>query len=284
EGMAVGIIAAQSIGEPGTQLTMRTFHIGGVAKTSVDESEHKSTKSGVGKFERITAIINDKQERVALTRNGVISIMGPKDRKLEEFSVPNGSILFVEEGQAVQPKQVLCKWDPHMIPILAEVGGKIRFEEIEEGVTLRKERDAGGAERLMIMEHKGDLHPQILIEDERGQSLSFYYMPEKAHLEVRPGMMVTAGTLLAKTPRESSGVQDITGGVPRVTEIFEARRPRDPAVMAEVAGRVRLGEKKRGKRIIWVQPIDDGGKSVGEEREHQVPHGKHLRVHTNDYC
>jgi DNA-directed RNA polymerase subunit beta' len=284
EGMAVGIIAAQSIGEPGTQLTMRTFHIGGVAKTSVDESEHKSTKSGVVKFERITAIVNDKQERVALTRNGVISVMGPKDRKLEEFSVPNGSILFVEEGQTVQPKQVLCKWDPHMIPILAEVGGKIRFEEIEEGVTLRKERDAGGAERLMIMEHKGDLHPQILIEDERGQSLSFYYMPEKAHLEVRPGQTVTAGTLLAKTPRESSGVQDITGGLPRVTEIFEARRPRDPAVMAEVAGRVRLGEKKRGKRIIWVQPIDDGGKSVGEEREHQVPHGKHLRVHTNDYC
>jgi DNA-directed RNA polymerase subunit beta' len=284
EGMAVGIIAAQSIGEPGTQLTMRTFHIGGVAKTTVEESEIRAKKAGVVKFERINAVINDRKERVALTRNGQIAVVTPKDhRPLEEFTVPNGSILFVEEGQTVAPGQVLCKWDPHMIPILAEVGGRVRFEEIEEGETLRKERDAGGAERLVIMEHKGDLHPQILIDDDRGQTLAFYYMPEKAHLEVRVGQTVTAGSLLAKTPREQSGVQDITGGLPRVTEIFEARRPRDPAVMAEVAGRIRLGEKKRGKRIIWVQPIDDQGRPVGEEREHQVPHGKHLRVHTGDY-
>src|SRR6516162_5065013 len=133
------------------------------------------------------------------------------------------------------------------------------------------------------MEHKGDLHPQIIIEDDRGQMLAFHYMPEKAYLEVRTGQMVTAGTLLAKTPREVAGTQDITGGLPRVTEIFEARRPRDPAVMAEVAGKVILGEKKRGKRIIYVEPMDDAGKPIGEEREHQVPHGKHLRVHTGDY-
>jgi DNA-directed RNA polymerase subunit beta' len=283
EGMAVGIIAAQSIGEPGTQLTMRTFHIGGVAKTTIDESELKSKQTGTVKFERINAVVNDKKERVALTRNGQVSIQGPKGQKLEEFSVPNGAILFVEEGQVVQRGQVLCKWDPHMTPILAEVGGKVRFEEIEEHETLRKEQDVGGAERYVIMEHKGDLHPQILINDERGQTLAFYYMPEKAHLEVRDGQTVSAGTLLAKTPRESSGVQDITGGLPRVTEIFEARRPRDPSVMAEIAGRVRLGEKKRGKRIIWIQPIDEAGKPIGEEREHQVPHGKHLRVHTGDY-
>jgi DNA-directed RNA polymerase subunit beta' len=283
EGMAVGIIAAQSIGEPGTQLTMRTFHIGGVAKTTVEESEVRAKRGGVVKFERINAVVNDKKERVALTRNGQIILLGPKGQKLEEFSVPNGSILEVEEGQTVQPAQRLCRWDPHMTPILAEVGGRVRFEEIIEGETLRKEREATGAERFVIMEHKGDLHPQILIEDDRGQTLAFYYMPEKAHLEVRPGQTVSAGTLLAKTPREQSGVQDITGGLPRVTEIFEARRPRDPAVMAEIAGRVRLGEKKRGKRIIWVQPVDDSGKPVGEEREHQVPHGKHLRVHTGDY-
>jgi DNA-directed RNA polymerase subunit beta' len=287
EGMAVGIIAAQSIGEPGTQLTMRTFHIGGVAKTSLEESEARlkpdKKVGGIVKFERINAVTNDKKERVALTRNGQIILKGPKDQKVEEFAVPNGAILDVEEGQMVNPGQRLCHWDPHMTPILAEVGGKIRFEEIIEGDTLRKEREATGAERFVIMEHKGDLHPQIIIEDDRGQSLAFYYMPEKAHLEVRAGQTVSAGTLLAKTPREQSGVQDITGGLPRVTEIFEARRPRDPAVMAEVAGRVRLGEKKRGKRIIWVQPVDDAGKPVGEEREHQVPHGKHLRVHTGDY-
>jgi DNA-directed RNA polymerase subunit beta' len=283
EGMAVGIIAAQSIGEPGTQLTMRTFHIGGTARRVVEESEMRAKKQGTVKFERVTAVINDKGERVALARNGELSVMGPKDRIMESFAIPNGSILMVEEGQMVQPGQIVVKWDPHMIPIIAEVGGRIRFDEIVEGETLRKERDLSGTERWVIAEHKGDLHPQIVIEDDRGQSLAFYYVPEKAHLEVREGQEIKAGTLLAKTPREVSGTQDITGGLPRVTEIFEARRPREPAVMAEVAGIVRLGEKRRGKRSIMVQPVDDQGRSVGEEREHLVPHGKHLRVHTGDY-
>jgi DNA-directed RNA polymerase subunit beta' len=202
---------------------------------------------------------------------------------MESLAIPNGSIRMVEEGQMVKAGQVVVKWDPHMIPIIAEVGGRIRFDEIVEGETLRKERDLSGTERWVIAEHKGDLHPQIVIEDVRGQSLAFYYVPEKAHLEVREGQEIKAGTLLAKTPREVSGTQDITGGLPRVTEIFEARRPREPAVMAEVAGIVRLGEKRRGKRSIMVQPVDDQGRSVGEEREHLVPHGKHLRVHTGDY-
>jgi DNA-directed RNA polymerase subunit beta' len=262
---------------------MRTFHIGGVARRAVEESEVKAKKAGSVKFERVTAVVNDASQRVALTRNGELLIMGGKDRILETYSVPNGATLLVEEGQQVQIGQLLIKWDPHMIPILAEVGGKIRFDEIVEGETLRKERDPGGAERWVIMEHKGDLHPQIVIEDDRGQSLAFYYVPEKAHLEVREGDKVSAGNLLAKTPREVGGTQDITGGLPRVTEIFEARRPREPAVMAEIAGKVRLGEKKKGKRIIIVEAIDDQGKPVGIEREHSVPHGKHLRVHTGDY-
>jgi DNA-directed RNA polymerase subunit beta' len=284
EGMAVGIIAAQSIGEPGTQLTMRTFHIGGVARRSVEESEVKAKKAGTVKLERIHAVVNDQGQRVALTRNGELKILNPKGIELESFPVPNGAILMVEDGQQVQPGSVLCKWDPHMIPILAEVGGKIRFDEIVEGETLRKERDPGtGTERWVIMEHKGDLHPQIVIEDDRGQSLAYYYVPEKAHLEVREGQKVSAGTLLAKTPREVGGTQDITGGLPRVTEIFEARRPREPAVMAEIAGRVRLGEKRKGKRSIIVEAIDANGRPIGEEKEHLVPHGKHLRVHTGDY-
>jgi DNA-directed RNA polymerase subunit beta' len=283
EGMAVGIISAQSIGEPGTQLTMRTFHIGGTARRVVEESEIRAKKAGTVKLERVTAVINERNERMALARNGELIILGSKDRIQESFAVPNGSMLMVEEGQQVQPGQVLVKWDPHMIPILAEVGGKIKFDEIVEGETLRKERDPGGAERWVIMEHKGDLHPQIVIEDDRGQNLAFYYVPEKAHLEVREGQKVTAGALVAKTPREVSGTQDITGGLPRVTEIFEARRPREPAVMAEIAGVVRLGEKRRGKRSILIQSVDDQGKSIGVEREHLVPHGKHLRVHTGDY-
>jgi DNA-directed RNA polymerase subunit beta' len=283
EGMAVGIIAAQSIGEPGTQLTMRTFHIGGVVKRTLEEDKHVAKKTGKVKLERVNAVTNDKNERIALTRNGMLYILGPKDQPLEDFSIPNGTILLVEEGQTVQPGTPLCKWDQHSIPILSEVGGRVRFDEIIEGETLRKERDLVGAERWVIAEHKGDLHPQIVIEDDRGQSLAFYYVPEKAHLMVREGQTVSAGTLLAKTPREVSGTQDITGGLPRVTEIFEARRPREPAVMAEVAGVVSLGEKKRGKRSILVQPVDDHGKAAGEVREHQVPHGKHLRVHAHDY-
>jgi DNA-directed RNA polymerase subunit beta' len=248
EGMAVGTIAAQSIGEPGTQLTMRTFHIGGVAKTTVEESEARCKKAGVVKFERINAVTNDKKERVALTHNRHIAIVGPKGQKLEEFSVPNGSILFVEDGQPVTPGTVLCKWDPRVTPIVAEVGGKIRFEEILEGEALRMEREATGVEPFVTMEHKGDLHPQIIIADDRGQSLSFYSMPGKAHLEVREGQTVSAGTLLAKTPRERSGVQHITDGLSRVTEIFEARRPRDPAVMTEVAGGGGQGENQCDKR------------------------------------
>lgn len=284
EGMAVGIIAAQSIGEPGTQLTMRTFHIGGTVKREVGDNRIRSRKAGAVKFARITAVTNNENQRVALTRNGQMMIMGPKERIMEEYSIPNGAILFVEEGQQINPGQVLVEWDPHSIPILAERGGRIRFEDIVEGETLRKERDAaGGVERFVIMEHKGDLHPQVVIGDERGQTLEVHYVPEKAHINVREGQQVTAGSVLAKTPREVGGTQDITGGLPRVTEIFEARRPREPAVMAEIAGRVRIGDKRKGKRVVIVEAIDEQGNPLGVEREHLVPHGKHLRVHANDY-
>jgi DNA-directed RNA polymerase subunit beta' len=282
EGMAVGIIAAQSIGEPGTQLTMRTFHIGGVGNRKIEEKEHKTKRGGVVKLIRITAVTNDKGETMALTRNGQLQIHGPKGI-LEEFSVPNGAMLLVQDGQTVAANARVCEWDPHVTPILAERGGRIRFEDIVEGETVRKERDASGAERWVIMEHKGDLHPQIVIEDERGQGLEVHYIPEKAHIEVRAAAQVSAGSILAKTPREVAGTQDITGGLPRVTEIFEARRPRDPAVMAEISGRVRLGETKKGKRAIIIESMDDIGKPTGYEVEHMVPRGKPMRIHTNDY-
>jgi DNA-directed RNA polymerase subunit beta' len=282
EGMAVGIIAAQSIGEPGTQLTMRTFHIGGVGNRDIQDKERKSKRGGVVKLIRITAVTNDKGETMALARNGQLQVHGAKGI-LEEFSIPNGSYLFVQEGQTITPNTRLCEWDPHVTPILAERGGRIRFEDIVEGETLRKERDPSGADRWVIMEHKGDLHPQIVIEDEKGQGLEVHYIPEKAHLEVRAAQQVSAGTVLAKTPREVAGTQDITCGLPRVTEIFEARKPRDPAVMAEISGRVRLGETKKGKRSIIVESMDDNGKPTGYEVEHMVPRGKPMRIHTNDY-
>jgi DNA-directed RNA polymerase subunit beta' len=276
--MAVGIIAAQSIGEPGTQLTMRTFHIGGTASRAVEESAIRAKKAGKIKLLRVNVVVNAEGQRVALTRNGELMLVDPKGRDVEKFQVPNGAQLLVEEGQDVPPGTMLCQWDPHMIPVLAEVGGRIRFEDIIEGETLRTERDPGGSERRMIMEHKGDLHPQVIVHDESGKILDFYYIPEKAHIEVVEGQQISAGTLLAKTPREVAGTQDITGGLPRVTEIFEARRPKEPAVIAEIDGEVELlGEKRRGKRTILVKSRS------GVVKEHLVPHGKHLRVHGGDF-
>ncbi|HEY2841785.1 MAG TPA: DNA-directed RNA polymerase subunit beta' [Pirellulales bacterium] len=278
EGMAVGIIAAQSIGEPGTQLTMRTFHIGGTAARAVEESEIRAKKQGVAKFTRLKVVRNDAGQQVVLTRNGEISILDPKGRELEKYEIPAGANLLVEDNQEVMPGAALCQWDPHSIPILAEVGGKVRYEDVIENETMRAERDPSGHQRKMIMEHKGDLHPQVVLEDPSGKILDFYYLPEKAHIEVNEGDQISAGTLLAKTPREVSGTQDITGGLPRVTEIFEARKPKDPAVIAEVDGTVELlGEKRRGKRTIIVRS------ESGIEREHLVSHGKHLRVHAGDF-
>jgi DNA-directed RNA polymerase subunit beta' len=278
EGMAVGIIAAQSIGEPGTQLTMRTFHIGGVAGTDVEESETRSKKGGIVRFTRVRSVTNQEGQMIVLTRNGEISILDPKGRELEKYEVPTGAVLLVVENQEVAAGTVLCQWDPHSIPILAEVAGRVRFEDIVEGDTVRIEKDPSGHERRIIADHKGDLHPQIVLEDSDGKPLDVYYLPERAHIEVEEGSQIAAGTVVAKTPREASGIKDITGGLPRVTEIFEARKPKDPAVIAEVDGVVEiLGEKRRGKRTIIVRS------ETGIEREHLVPHGKRFLVHSGDH-
>ncbi len=278
QGMAVGIIGAQSIGEPGTQLTMRTFHIGGTAARAVEESEIHAKRAGMVKFTRLKVVRNDAGQQVVLTRNGEILLLDPKGRELEKYEIPAGAHLMIEENSQVQAGALLCQWDPHAIPILAEVGGKVRYEDVIEGETVRLEKDVSGTIRRLIMEHKGDLHPQVVLEDASGKILDFYYLPERAHIEVDEGSQVSAGTLLAKTPREVSGTQDITGGLPRVTEIFEARKPKDPAVIAEIDGTVELlGEKRRGKRTIIVRS------ETGIEREHLVSHGKHLRVHAGDF-
>ena len=277
EGMAVGIIAAQSIGEPGTQLTMRTFHIGGVGQRAIEESESRAKRGGTVKFTRLRTVKDEQGQVIVLARNGEMAIIDPKGRELETFEIPAGAILKVADDEEVKAGTVLVQWDPHSIPILSEVAGKVRYEDVIEGETLRVEKDPSGHLRRMVMEHKGVYHPQIVLEDESGKILDFYYLPEKAYIEASPGEQVAAGHVLAKTPREVSGTQDITGGLPRVTEIFEARKPKDPAIMAEISGKVELlGEKRRGKRTIIVK------NESGIEREHLVTHGKHLRVHAGD--
>ncbi len=277
EGMAVGIIAAQSIGEPGTQLTMRTFHIGGVAGTQTEESEKKGTKGGKVKLTRMRYVTNENGDTVVLTRNGEIAILDSKGRELENHKVPMGAILTVAEDQEIEPGSVLCQWNPHAIPILSEVSGKVRYEDIVDGETMAEAKDASGTVRRTIIEHKGELHPQIVVEDKEGKPLDVYYLPERANIIVEDGAKISAGSTVAETPREATGISDITGGLPRVTEIFEARKPKDPAVLAEIDGVVEiLGEKRRGKRSIIVKS------ESGIEREHLVPPGKRFLVHAGD--
>ncbi len=277
EGMAVGIIAAQSIGEPGTQLTMRTFHIGGAVNRDRQEDKKACQRDGVVKFARLRVVKNDEGKSVVLNRNGEIAILDHRGRELETHEVPVGAILKVEENQEVKAKDVICEWEPQSIPILTEVSGTIRYEDVVEGETMTAEREASGTIRRMIIDHKGDLHPQIVIEDIEGKTSHVYFLPERAYIAVEEGQQVSAGTVLAKTPRESSGISDITGGLPRVTEIFEARKPKDPAVIAEIDGKVEiLAEKRRGKRTLVVRS------ESGIEREHLVPHGKRIMVHSGD--
>jgi DNA-directed RNA polymerase subunit beta' len=276
-GTAAGVIAAQSVGEPGTQLTMQTFHIGGVAVSRLEESSVRAKMGGRIKYHNLQAIKNPEGLLVNLGRRGEILLLDEKDRELERYGVPGGAELKVADGEKVSARKVLATWDPHMVPILTEVAGKVRYEDIIEEVTMRKELDPNtGFERIVIIEHKGDHHPQLVIEDDAGKIMGLYPVPEKANLEAPEGQVVAPGQMLAKTPRKISGSQDITAGLPRVTELFEARKPRDPSVISEVDGVVELGERKRGKRTIIVKS------DSGLEYEHLVPHGKHMLVHRGD--
>jgi DNA-directed RNA polymerase subunit beta' len=276
-GLACGIIAAQSIGEPGTQLTMRTFHIGGAAARSLAASEVKSRRAGAVKFHGLKVVKNREGQNVVLDRSGEIIIVDKKDRELDRYAVTYGAQMLVADGDSVKAGQTISRWDPHNTPIFADRAGRTRFEDLVEGKTFKSEKDTSGVMRKVVIEHKGDLHPQIVIEDNDGTPLIYYPIPEKAYIEIDDGDKVSPGTLLAKTPKESGGTDDITGGLPRVTELFEARRPKEPSVMAEVDGVVEiLKEMKRGKRTILVRS------ESGEVHEHAVPHGRHLRVQTAD--
>jgi len=284
EGMAVGILAAQSIGEPGTQLTMRTFHTGGVATRAVVESEVRAAIGGTVKYRDLNAVevkTEGAKRLIALKRNGEVAILDDKGRELDKYKVPYGAAVMIAEGRKVKAGTQLVAWDPHRTPILAEAGGVVRFQDIEEGETVRIEAERtarGAAPRYVVIEHKGEKHPRVVIEDATGKILDFHYLPAKARIEVEEGQAVQPGALLARQPREVSGTQDITAGLPRVTEIFEARKPKEPAAMGEISGRVELRtDKRRGKMTIIIRS------ESGMERDHHVPHDRHLLVHTGDY-
>jgi DNA-directed RNA polymerase subunit beta' len=281
EGLAVGIIGAQSIGEPGTQLTMRTFHTGGIASVSLVETDQKAPRDGQIKYIDLNAVDTEydgNKIRIALKRNGEIAIVDDKGRELERFKVPYGGIVSVEEDQKVKRGDRLFAWDAHRVPILAELSGFVRLVDVIEGETMRVEEERKGQKgRPVVIEHKGDKHPQVMIEDEQGKILDVHYLPAKARIEVNEGQQVSAGTLLARLPRGGGGTQDITGGLPRVTEILEARKPKDPAAMAEISGTIELkSDKRRGKMTIIIR------NESGMEKEHHVPRDRHLNFHTGD--
>jgi DNA-directed RNA polymerase subunit beta' len=306
QGSAVGIVAAQSIGEPGTQLTLRTFHTGGIAARAILESDQKATQAGKIQFRDLNPVDNPspdfewkgdtyridsvtpvgepevkrpiKSRFIALKRNGEMAILDKKGRELDKYKVPYGAQIVVKDGQNVKSGQRLFYWDPHRTPILAEVLGLIRFVDIIEGETIRLEEERKGqVGRPVVIEHKGDTHPQIIIEDANGKILDVHYLPAGARIEVNEGQQVQAGQLLAHQPRATGGTQDITGGLPRVTEVFEARKPKDPAAMAEISGRVELrSDKRKGKMTVIIRS------ESGMEKEHHIPRDRHLNVHTGD--
>ena len=279
EGMAVGTIAAQSIGEPGTQLTMRTFHTGGVASREFVETNYKAPHSGTMMLRDCNEVPlpeNNAGHLITLKQTGELFIVDDKGREIDKaFRVPYGAILRMASGTKVKKGNILVEWDPHVMPILAEKTGTVVFKDIEIGTTLREEENKGVVERI-ITEHTGELHPQVLIQ-ENEQTLDFHHLPAKARLEVKTGDTVVTGQMLARRPREVKGTADIVGGLPRVTEIFEARVPKEPSILAQVTGRVELqSDRKRGKMVIHIVPENS------DPVEHLVPQGKHLLVHTGD--
>ncbi|MBI4115449.1 MAG: DNA-directed RNA polymerase subunit beta' [Candidatus Omnitrophica bacterium] len=276
-GSTVGIIAAQSIGEPGTQLTMRTFHIGGAASRVIEQSYFKARNEGTVQYHSLKTVTTKSGEIIVLNRNGQLSIHDGSGRELERYTLPSGAIMGYKDGSKVKKDEIFVKWDPYTVPILTEISGKVRYEDIKVGVTMNEEMDAttGLIERVII-EHKEDLHPQILITGENEEILAFYPISVGAHIVVKEGQQVTSGTLLAKTPRKIAKTRDITGGLPRVAEIFEARKPKNPAIISEIDGIVEIGEGVKGQRKIIVKS------PTGMAKEYLIPHGKHLNVYKGD--
>lgn len=277
-GEAVGIVAAQSIGEPGTQLTMRTFHIGGTASRVVEESFIKTKHEGLVRYINLKTMATQKGgEFLVLGRNGHVAIYDETERELERHSVPSGAVISTGDGKPIEKNKLFVKWNPYISPIIAELGGKIKYEDIIENKTVKKELDVStGLYDRVIIDHKGEYHPQIVVINEDKEVLAIYTVPVGAHIVVKDGQKMQAGTLLAKTPRKISKTTDITGGLPRVAELFEARRPKDPAIISEIDGTVEFSTTKKGQRVIIITAPS------GMKKEYTIPHGKHLNVYKGD--
>jgi DNA-directed RNA polymerase subunit beta' len=277
-GDSVGIIAAQSIGEPGTQLTMRTFHIGGVASGGFKTPEIRVRSKGTVRYRSLRLVQTADGGNIVLNKTGSIQIVDADDKELESYNIVVGSFLHVGDGGAIDKGAVLAQWDPYNVPVLSEKGGTLVFKDMIPGVTVKRELDeSSGRIATVVIEHKEDLNPQIEIRDGANQPLAAYSIPVGAQIVVGEGDVIAPGALLAKTPRQASKTKDITGGLPRVAELFEARRPKDAAEMARIDGIVAFEGTVRGKRKLVVR-----NEETAQEEEHLIPTGKHIIVQPGD--
>jgi len=283
-GEAIGIIAAQSIGEPGTQLTMRTFHIGGTASKRIEQTSISNRYPGTVKFVNLHTVTNVEGDLVVMNRNGEITIIGEGGRERERFQIIYGAKLKVKEGEKIEANTLLAEWDPFTTPILTDVPGTVKFGDIVEGITMQEKVDpvTGKASKVIVEYRDADVRPRVSIKDESGKTAKVgptaarYFMPVGAIIMVSEGDQVSAGDVLAKIPRETTKTKDITGGLPRVAELFEVRKPKEQAVISEISGVVSFGKDTKGKRKVIITP------EVGEAKEYLIPKGKHISVHEGD--
>jgi len=284
-GEAVGIVAAQSIGEPGTQLTMRTFHIGGAATKVIEQAVLVTKNSGFVKFIDINAVKNKEGILVVLNRNAMIAIVDKAGREKEKYNIVYGAKIFVDDKAKIESGQRMVEWDPYSTPILTEIGGKIALGDIVEGVTVKDEVDeTTGLAHKVIIDYPGNMRPRISLKDEHGRTAKIpgtsnparYQLPAGAHVLVEKGSIMSPGDILAKIPRETTKTKDITGGLPRVAELFEARKPKEQAIVTEIDGTVEFRGAHKGMRVVVVK----GGE---ESREYLIPKGKHVTVHEGDW-
>ncbi len=286
QGAAVGIIAAQSIGEPGTQLTMRTFHVGGIASQIFKNPEIRVRNTGRIKYKGLRLVQTADGASIVLNKTGSVFIYDEEDRELENYHIVAGAVLTVPDGEKIEKGTVLAMWDPHNIPILSEKAGRVIFRDMIPGVTVKREMDEStGRIATVVVDHKEDLNPSVDIvdtskKDDKGLPVvvATYPVPTGAQVVVNENDTINPGALLAKTPRSASKTQDITGGLPRVAELFEARRPKNAAEMAKIDGVVSVSGIVRGKKRLIIT-----NRESAQEEEHLIPHGKHIIVHPGDY-
>jgi DNA-directed RNA polymerase subunit beta' len=289
-GEAIGVIAAQSIGEPGTQLTMRTFHIGGTASRRAEQTTLESRNEGILKFINLSTVKNQDGDLVVMNRNGELAIVEVpepgRERERERYSIVYGAKLKKKDRAEVKAGELLAEWDPYTVPMLTEVAGTVKFGDILDGVTMEEQLDerTGLSTRVIIDCKDLDKRPRISIKDADGKTARLpnsdayarYFLPVGAHINVVEGQKLAAGDVITKIPRETTKTKDITGGLPRVAELFEARKPKEFAIISEIDGTVSFGKDTKGKRKVVVTP------EVGEPREYLIPKGKHISVHEGD--